>query len=531
MRRIMLRRPVWLLVCVAVPCLAGSALAASGKAIRLPGHSHPGPPSLAVDTSGTAFLAWIVPTANHDEILVCVLPPGGRSCEHSATLVPRDDQRYIDDVQVIADGSTVVVLASVFGSPHANGEHYSPIQEWQSTDGGSTLTAVNGGRSVAAGNPSVDTSPLNAVVVPGTNWLGFGWDTAGSIGPPSFNAFPLSAPPECSFASPCPYATLEPASNPDQLQNQPGQFASQGGALPGVLGVFFTNFTSGRFACSSARTVPFGMAYVYGSGQQSPSNDYNKSPGSAGSAWRFPLTQGDCNVEYEAVAGGPSGFGVLEADELHGSTIYRAFDQATDTFPVGRVTLSHRLEQSPSLSQDAAGGIYATFLDGDSIGPIALAFSATGGVSWAGPTPINRNRDHGASHLTSAVGPTGQGWAAWLDNGAVYAQQFVASDALVPPKTGGKAIITNTTATVRVTCASVPCHVAISVSAGKRKLARGNVVLRRRGAHKVRLKLTRAGRQLRKGHNPTIKARIRLVERVQGQTVSISRPIKIRRRG
>ena len=46
-------------------------------------------------------------------------------------------------------------------------------------------------------------------------------------GAPTFNAFPLTGPPECSVAT-CPagFATLEPSTNPDQLSNESGHFAS-----------------------------------------------------------------------------------------------------------------------------------------------------------------------------------------------------------------------------------------------------------------------------------------------------------------
>ncbi len=66
---------------------------------------------------------------------------------------------------------------------------------------------------MTSGILNADTGPLSAVIVPGTGVLGFGWDTA--AGAPTFNAFPLTGPPECSVAT-CPagFATLEPGHQP-----------------------------------------------------------------------------------------------------------------------------------------------------------------------------------------------------------------------------------------------------------------------------------------------------------------------------
>ncbi len=338
---------------------------------------------------------------------------------------------------MLVDGSTVVILADVYGTAGSQAGDYEPEQEWQSTDGGATFSVVNGGLSVADGILSADTGPLNAVVVPGTNELGYGWNSAG--GPPTFNAFPLTSPPECSTqkcdgtpipdGGPYPFAELEPNTNPDTISNAGGQFAGQDGSTPGVLGIFNTGFSNGPFACMPGS----GTAYAYGSGAQSSTNNYNLSPGTANSAWKVAAAQADCNVDEPAVAGGPSGFGVLENDTAHNNIVYHRFDQTNDTFDTPFATIAaNQGEQSPAVSQDGSGGIYTTFLLGGGGGPISLAYSSNGGTTWTGPATLNPNTDGGAGKVTSSVGPTGQGWVAWIDNGSVYAQQFVASDAISP---------------------------------------------------------------------------------------------------
>ena len=431
------------LVAVVALVSAASAFAVSGTPINIGTPYDSGPPSVAVDSSGTAYIAWAntkdLPPVTTDIVQYCVLPAGATACSHTGNLAPADNGSNIDGVNVLVDGSTVVVLADVYGTKGSSAGDYEPEQEWQSTDGGATFSIVNEGLSVADGILNADTGPLSAVIAPGTNELGFGWQTAG--GPPTFNAFPLTTPPECSTqkcdgtpipnGGPYPFAELQPNTNPDTITNAGGQFAAQAGASPGVLGIFNTLFSSGPLACAPGN----GTAYVYGSGSQSSTNSYNISPGMANSAWRVAAAQADCNVAYPAVAGGPSGFGVLEDDTAHNNIVYHRFDQTSQSFDTPDVTIAaNQGEQDPAVSQDGSGGVYTTFLLGGGGGPIGLAYSYNGGTTWIGPATLNPNNTDGrAEKVASFVGPTGQGWAAWLDNGSVYAQQFVAADAIPPP--------------------------------------------------------------------------------------------------
>ncbi len=466
-----LRRTILLgaLTMVAVLAFSASALAVSGTTINIGTPYESGPPSVAVDSSGTAYIAWnnekdLSPVTTNI-VQYCVLPAGATACSHTGNLAPADSGAYIDGVQVLVDGSTVVILADVYGTAGSKAGDYEPEQEWQSTDGGATFNIVNGGLSVADGILSADTGPLNAIIVPGTNELGYGWNSAG--GPPTFNAFPLTSPPECSTqqcdgtpipgGGPYPFAELEPNTNPDTISNAGGQFAGQSGSAPGVIGIFNTGFSNGPFACMPGS----GTAYAYGNGAQSSTNNYNLSPGTANSAWKVAAAQADCNVDEPAVAGGPSGFGVLENDTAHNNIVYHRFDQTSETFDTPFATIAaNQGEQSPSVSQDGPGGVYATFLLGGGGGPISLAYSPNGGTTWIGPSALNPNTDGGAGKVTSSVSPTGQGWVAWLDNGSVYAQQFVASDATSPTPTPAPDTLTTSQTSGTTTGAS------ITVSAG-----------------------------------------------------------------
>jgi hypothetical protein len=520
--------------------LASGAMAA-GKTVNVATPFSSGPPSVVVDGSGNAVIAW----ANTKDlngafnfVQYCVLPLGQTTCSHSGSLAPADSAQFIDGVHVLSVGNTLVLLADVFGTAGDNATDYEPVQEWQSTDGGATFTQETSGLSVTSGILSADTVPVNAVVLPGTGQLGFGWETAGPS-PPTFNAFPLASPPECSRAT-CPtgFATLEPASNPDQIGNPSGEFASATtGANSGVLGIFATINTNGPLGCAQT----FGTAYTFGDGNQSPANDYNVSPGQPNTAWRVPVTQADCNVENPAVGGGPSGFGVLETDDGTSSTVYHRFDEATEKFDTPLVTVTKAKELDPALSQDGAGGIYGSYLSGGPGGPVALSYSADAGKSWTSGT-LNPDKSGGAGSVTSAVNSAGQGWAAWIDNGSVFAQSFRASDAITPAAVSGSGSSNGATVTLTLSCASVPCTITVTItssgavaSAASKKhkaktitLAKGKVTLHKTGRRKLTLHLSKAGQRFlhsKKGH---VKVALRLSELVQRHTVLTKRTLTVK---
>jgi hypothetical protein len=541
---------VGVLTGVLVLVLAAGALAATGVRVRAGTPFESGPPAVAVDATGTAYVAW----ANTKDLAgagnfvqYCVIPAGATACTHSGNLIPGDSAQYVDNVQVLSTGATIVILADVYGASGANGVDaatYEPEQEWQSTDGGATFVLQAGGLSVSSGILSADTQPLGAITVPGTGTLGYGWETAG--GAPTFNAFPLTSPPVCSEATngcPAGFATLEPNTNPDQVTNQGGQLASQLGANPGVIGLFSTDFTNGPLGCSNAQTVPFGTAYAYAGGPQSATNNYNVSPGQPNSAWRVAVTQADCNVEYPAIAGGPSGFGVLEDNDLTKKTVYHRFDPSTMKFDTAMATVSASGEQQPAVAQDGAGGIYATYLNGGSGGPVSLSYSSDGGLTWAGPGTLAANTSTGVANLTSAVNAAGQGWATWIDNGSIYVQQFMAVDAVVPAMIAPGGSTNGQTVTFTISCSSA-CSITVTVTIGgtisvtsslpERKQAKpitlgtGKLTLKRQGSKRLKLKLSRAGRKLVAAHHGSLKANILIAEKLKGVTKLTNRSLRIK---
>jgi hypothetical protein len=517
-RRALARAALVAALAVGVSLAATSGALAAGKVVTAGSPLTNNPPSVAVSSTGDALIAWDDGkdiAGGPDFVQYCVVPVGATACSHSGNLNLADGAIAIDGVHVLVDGGTMVILADEFGAQGTSAADYEPVQEWQSTDGGATWTIVNGGLSVTNGVLNADTGPVSAVIVPGTGVLGFGWTTA--AGPPTFNAFPLSAPPECSKAT-CPagFATLEPDTNPDQITNPAySQFAAEAGANPGVLGIFPTLYTNGPLGCPVQ--FAFGTAYVYGSGNQSASNNYNISPGQPGSAWKVPATQADCNVENPGVGGGPSGFGVLETNEANHTTAYHRFNAATMKFDTPMVTVANQSELDAALSQDGAGGIYGTYLLDGAGGPINLSYSGDGGKSFASGV-LQANKDGGDANVTNGLNGAGQGWAVWTNNGSVFAQPFQAADAISPVSEGGSATDNGTTITVTVTCTSLPCTITITITSNsvsvttasvahkKHKnvvLATGRFRITKAGAHKLGVKLTPAGKKFlasKKGH-------------------------------
>ncbi len=551
-RRVGAGRRVWHicgLALVLVLAVSANALAA-GKAINIatPFDIQPPGPSVAVDSAGNAVIAW----ANDkdlagapDLVQYCVVPVDATTCSHSGTLATAGATNHVDAVRVISDGSTLVILADVFGVAGQAPSDYQPVQEWQSSDGGATWTQQAGGLSVSSGIINADTVPVDGVILPGTGQLGFGWVTAS--GPPTFNAFPLSSAPECSTAS-CSagFATLQPSTNPDQLSNVPGHFASiSSGPNGGVMGVFDSIATNGPLGCADT----FGAAYVYGSGNQSPSNDYNVSPGEPNTAWRVPVTQADCNLEYTAVGGGPSGFGILADDLAHKTVVYHRFNAATTSFDTPLVTVNGTAgELYPAVNQDGAGGVYATYLLGGSLGDVELSYSADGGKTWAGAA-LDSDTNGTINSINSSVNSGGQGWLAWFSNGSVFAQSFQAADAITPASVSGGATSNGSTVTVNVTCASFPCTVTITLTAletvvvnahtaalaakkGKKKpkivtVGKGRFTITKSGAHKLAVKLSRAGKKLLASKRGHIKISGVISETVQKHTTQTKRTLNV----
>lgn len=453
---------------VMVLCGASSAFAVSGAPLTIASGGDPEYLSVGVTESGDAVVAWAEKASPGNEVVrYCLTAPAQTSCSGGGTLTPAGGKpgfTYVYETQVVTGPWGVAILADV----DVGDTGYESVQEWRSTDGGRSFAAVDGGHALASGNPDADTHMLSAVTLPGGTSLGVGFLTPGE--PPTFHAVSLDSPTLCGRedfpATNCHdgYAALASGSDPDQVSNEPGNFAADGN---GVLGVFRVNYSSGNLGCSGGS--PFGLAYVFGSGSQSPSNNYNASAGAPGTAWRGGVSVADCGVDYLAAGGGPSGFGVLEDNQITGQTQYHRFDEATKSFGTAPVVVSGTGEQQPSVSQDGAGGVYATYLSGGIGGPVSLSYSPDGGTSWRGPVTLASDPVGAIEGLTSTVSPAGLGWVTWIEQGSVHLQQFVAADAGSTPAAPAPGAASSGQASTSLTAtqkAGAASGVTISIPAG-----------------------------------------------------------------
>ncbi len=429
MRRAVRRASLLTSITLAALALIASGALAAGAAVKIGTGTSSTPPSVAVDSAGTAYIVWT--TSAENVINYCRLPTGASACATSSTIPLSGGGAVITggNPMILFDGTTLVVLADV--TTEASGDGDGGVQEWTSASPYTTFTPALGGEAVNFVGENAGT--IGAVELPGgaPNDLGVAWEIPG--GAPQFEVTGAT-PAQQSAAGPEPtHASLDPA-NSLKASNGGGVVASQLASNPGVLEVVNTLENT---PCNT-----FGLAYAYAPGAPSPGS-YNLSANVAGSAWQSaPLSQLDCQASHPAVGGGPKGFGVLEQDEsvTPNTTAYRPFDEANGKFDLPAVPIAHEGELFPSLGQDTSGNIYATWLGS---GGIRLATSSNGGSGWS--TPVTLDTDPAVNDLSSSIGAGGQGWASWVDasgpnSGPLYALPFVAAS------TGGA----NTTQTVSV---------------------------------------------------------------------------------
>jgi hypothetical protein len=412
-----------LLVALALPAMAS---AAGGVAIGTNYTGEPTEPGVAVDPSGNAYIAWVAPTTPV-QIDFCKLAPGATTCHPVALPVPAGGIFLQDPPSVIVAGSNVYVFAVVDG---ASSDDQTGVDEWVSADAGGSFTPNPHGVASIFANQTVE--------LPGGN-IGFGEVIAG--GDPEFQANSLTSPGDYSEATAPPNATITPSPT-YPVGNLGGSFGSQLSGQLGVLGVFNTN-SAPPAPCQTANG---GLVYAYA--PLTASTTLAELNGGSGDPWGHvePI---DCNTDNPAVAGGPSGLGLLETN-FNVSTAelvqYRRFSPSTGFS--APINVSPGASNSDSVSQDGAGGVYATWLDGTT--GVTLAYSPNGGSNWYPPVSLLGDDDGEISigSLASAVGSSGIGWAAYAVDGVEYAQPFNKTFAIPapvkpvstsPPKLGGTA--------------------------------------------------------------------------------------------
>jgi len=404
--------------------------AAGAHAISKPiaiGSNTPGLPStpaVAVDSTGAAYIAWITPPA--DTVLnFCKVSVAATACDRVTLQVPDPSHaQYFDPPSVLVAGTTVRVFEEVDGAANNN---QNGMYEWVSTDGGATFTPFPYALSYTAVGDTSGTGPMPVTPLFGGN-VGIGYVAAG--GNPVFQTNSLTSPANYSPGafpptSPPPFATLRPSPNSYVVGNLGGEVVSQLSGTTGLLGVFQL-IEAGP--CPSNE----GLVFTYAGINASTTNAaLDTSPG-PGSPWS-PLAGVQCNADNPALTSGPSGLGLLFTNEATTTTQFRRFT-APATF-AGAVKVASGAALQPSLTQDGAGDLFATWLTNGT--GLRLAYSDNGGNGWFGPVTLFSERGGAVSvdSVASATNAGGQGWAVFASGGTEYAQPFVAADALPPTDT------------------------------------------------------------------------------------------------
>ena len=367
------------------------------------------PPAVAVDASGTAYTVWqLSPT----KLSFCKLATAASHCS-PVTLEVADPSKaaFIGTPSVLlAPGRIYVLDLASGGSADLNG-----INEFVSTDGGASFSL----EPHAVGFVGQDSS----LAGPAIELLGgdFGWGYL-KPGDPGFQANSLVTPTDQSLVNTPPFATLTPQpANAYVFEQLGGAFGSQLVGSKGVLAVFSGFSGKGDSPCPSSASGSLVYAYAPIGTSTTPA-ELSTSPGGS-SPWR-PLTKVDCYGVNPAVGGGPSGLGLLETDRTVGSIVqYRRFSPSSGFGPA--VTIAKgEVAFYGSLSQDGAGDIFATWLDGST--GVDLAYSSDAGATWSGPKLLfsNAGNPSAISFLASAVGASGQGWAVYAIGKRDYDLRF-----------------------------------------------------------------------------------------------------------
>ncbi len=364
---------------------AGSLAFASSAEAGIELGSGTSSPAVAYEAStGVTYVAW--PAATGTGVDLCVLASGGNECNGGAPYLLSDapagaGTAYSDVKVVIEPGGGAVVLARasfVEAKVVPPGYPTVGVIAWSSPAGGAGFAAAGGG---LAGSGDLLAPAVGNSVVPAAGAVALGSGELGVFG----NAYPYPTT-FAGFGLTSLAPTSPPSPDESELFDEGETGADDLAALLNtptagrdLLVAVGEDFSKGTLApCASSLSTGYNFADTTFAGLNEQAS------------WgtgKFKVLA--CDAKYPVLAAGPSGIGVFE-DELQAATNnvdYRAFNISTDEFgaPVDvSQEASHSLADATELSasQDSAGEIYTTWLDGRGL---ELADSATAGASWGAP--------------------------------------------------------------------------------------------------------------------------------------------------
>jgi hypothetical protein len=189
--------------------------------------------------------------------------------------------------------------------------------------------------------------------------------------------------------------------------------------------------------------------------------------------------------------------------------------------------------------------VYALWEDGKAV----IDYSSNGGASWGGPivtsTPYTAHGEivgvaGGAAEIAYDYNP-GTGTQVFLQSVDYPELAKSAPPAGAGASIAGSGTSSGTSITITITCEVVPCTVTITItidppasaSAARKKhtktitLGSGKFTLTSKGAHKLAVHLTKAGKRYLSAHHGRGSAKLLVSDKTNGVTSSSTKTIKI----
>lgn len=347
-------------------------------------------------TTQTTYVAW--DENEHKSVELCVLAPTATACDGGSPYRMLDvraetgagyDGYGAPQIVVEPEGGVVLVadLDPVSAAVTPSGWDSRGVVAWSSAAGGSAFGGAGQGLDDSGEllAPERGYTPAQGAAALGSSEVGV-FGNAHPFGN-GFAAFGLSKP----FATK-ESESPEPDTSGEVFGDELGADGTQMAALPNtpksgedlVVTVGGDNYNHDGECPGSEHLSGFGFA-------DTTLSNLNKQSSWEVGGKKFKVV--DCEAEEPVLAGGASGIGVLE-DEGPGlqtsgpdSVDYRKFNISTHSFEAPVLVSEEAAEtlsgaDSLSVSQDAAGGVYAMWSDGRGN---ELSYSPSGGASWGAP--------------------------------------------------------------------------------------------------------------------------------------------------
>lgn len=353
------------------------------------------PPSIAYDSgSGDTYVVWR-DSVSEDTLDVCVVTSGGSACNGGSGPYKLTDPVATGGGKnpvfrtakvLVAPGGTVVVLTDLEDGDESRvlqpGYTYdSGVIAWSSAPGGAGFAS----NDIAAGGKLLAEAPAympsaGAVALNATEFATYGNTNPFGNGVTDFSL--IAAAPSTT-----PIVDQSGAKQEGEYSDQENVESNEIAVEPaaGTPGKYVVVVGGGAQEPAPAVCQPGGGFYATGYGVATGTPKELQMQKAWSSSYFTPLS---CEAAGPALTEGRSGIGALEAEGPgYDSVNYRTFEAASAKFgaPVQVANETGLFLVSPddfSLSQDAAGGVYAMW--GDERG-FQFNYSSTGGTSWPAP--------------------------------------------------------------------------------------------------------------------------------------------------